>query len=497
MSLKAKSVKGIFWSGTGRVVRQVLGLGLTAVFARLLTPRDFGLLTMVMVFQGFAGLFRTLGLGTAVIQRRELSEEQLTAVFFLNLFMGVLLSALIFLGAPLIAWFYEEPSLARIAQITCVGFIFTCVTVVHEALLVKRLQFHRVVMAEFFAFLAAGTLAVVAAFKGLGVYALVINTLASLFFSSLFVFIANPWMPKAPPNWRSARGLMGFGMNVMGMNVLNYLHRHTDDLLVGKFLGSIQLGYYSMAYKLMRLPTRQISGVVSAVAFPAFSSIQEDVGRIRRGFLMMSRYIGLLLFPALMGLIVVAPEAIPVPFGEKWRPAVFVIQILTVAGVLQSVQSPMSTLFMSRGRPNLLLRYQILCTICYVTAFLVSVRWGINGVAVFYTGVTILLSPLLYRLAFGLIRMKASDYFSAMKEPFLGSLAMAAIVFGYRSFCVQNGMTPWLLLITEVALGILVYPLVLWLMDRKLYRETVDLLRLLTRREKTGHTPAVSVVEER
>jgi len=496
VSLRTKSVKGVLWSGAGKIVQQVLGLGVTAAFARTLTPGDFGLMTMVMVFQGFVGTFRTMGLGTAVIQRKEMSEDQLTSVFLLNLVTGIALTAIVFLAAPFIAWFYGEPELVRIARITSFSILVTCVTIVHEALLLKRLEFFRVVKAEFYAFLISSAVSVIAAFKGFGVYALVINALSSVFFSSLFVFIANPWVPKARPNWRATHDLFRFGMNVMGMNLLNYVHRHTDDLLVGKYLGKGLLGQYSMAYKIMRLPTQRVSGTISQVAFPAFSSVQEDLPRIRRGFLKMSRYIALMMFPALIGLIITAPEAVPLAFGRQWVPAVFVIQVLTVAGLIQALQSPMSTLFLSRGRPNLLFRYQILSTACYVGAFLLSVRWGIRGVAVCYTIVTIFLAPLLNGLAFRLIELRTSDYFDSMREAIFASLAMAAVVMGFQFYALTSGMSPLTHLIAAVALGALTYPAALWLLNRELFREAMDLLKMLTHRESAQEPAAIDNTAE-
>ncbi len=342
----------------------------------------------------------------------------------------------------------------------------------------------------------AAAVAIVAAFRGLGVYALVLNVLCALFFSSLFVFLACPWRPRVRPNWRATRDLFQFGLNVMGMNFLNYVHRHTDNLLVGKFLGRAMLGQYSMGYKVMRLPTQRISGTLSQVAFPAFSAIQDDLGRIRRGFVKMSRYIAVILFPALIGLIITAPEAIPLAFGDKWRPAVFVIQVLTVAGILQALQSPMSTLFLSRGRPNLLLRYQILSTVLYVGAFLLGVRWGIGGVAVCYTAVTILLTPLLYRLAFRLINLRVTDYMDALKAPLLASLLMAGVVMVYQWFCFRWKAPLPPMVVSEVALGVLAYPAALWLLNRELFRELLELLRLLTRRKGAEEPAAWSAAEK-
>lgn len=483
MSLRAKSVKGVLWSGGGRILQQLLGLAVTTAFARLLSPGDFGLLTMVMVFEGFVGLFRTLGLGTAVIQRKEMSESQLTSVFLLNIATGVVLTGVVFFGAPLIARFYDEPELVRVAQLTSFSILFTCVTVVHEALLVKRLEFHQVVKAEFYSFLISSALAVWAAFEGWGVYALVVNSLSAVFFSSLFVFLMNPWVPRARPNWQATRDLCKFGMNVMGMNVLNYIHRHTDALLVGKFLGKGLLGQYSMSYRIMRIPTQRVSGTISQVAFPAFSSIQDDLPRIRRGFLKMTRYIALLMFPALVGLIITAPEAIPLAFGQKWQPAVFVIQVLTVAGLVQALQSPMGTLFLSRGNPNLLFRYQILSTSCYVGAFLLGVRWSIGGVAICYTATTILLMPIMNKLAFGLIEMKQAEYFDSMREAIFATLAMAGAVMLFQLYGLQSELSRLSVLVISISIGVVVYPMALWVVNRELFSEVLDLVKSALHRD--------------
>lgn len=489
--LKQKAVKGAGWLGVGQVASQAMSLCITGVLARLLLPEAFGLIGMVVVFTAFLELFQELGLSSALIQRQDTTEEQLSTVFFITVALGALLAALTAATGPLMAAFYKQPELTTIARLLGLGFFIQSFVHVHGALLRKALDFRKLVLIRVSASLVGGALGVTMAFLGFGVYALVFQGLARELWFSGAMWVTVRWRPTATFRLKSLGGMLRFGANLTGTALLEYLTRFVDYLLVGRFLGAPALGIYTMAYRIMLLPLRRVSSQLAQVAFPAFSSVQHDKPRVRRGFLEMAGSIALVSFPAMMGLLIVAPEAVPVVLGDKWLRAVFLIQVLAVPGALQSVAGPAAHLYRSQGRTDLQFRVGLVTTPVTLAAFAIGLRWSIEGVAVCYTLAQLLVIPVKCRFAFGLVGLSFREMYRSLRGPLLASVSMAALVLAYRLLAIRLlGPSVLVLLCSEIALGVVAYGAVLGAVDRAAYARLFGLLKLLASRRRTSEGEA-------
>lgn len=379
--LRARTLSGLKWSGAGQVVSQLLQSAVAILLARVLSPREFGLMSMIAVFTGLAAVFRELGLGAALIQKKDLEERHLSSIFWVNLATGAALTGLFAACAPLIAAFYREPALRAITTVMSLNFLLGSLNIVQRSLVIKALDFRRLVTAETTAAALSGLAAAGAALGGLGVWSLVAQSLTYTAVFSSLTWRLSPWRPSRLFDAGAVRELLGFGGSLIAFNALNFSNRNLDNLLVGRFFGSTQLGVYARAYDLMLLPGSQVTSVLSRVMFPAMSEIQHDLAKVKRVYLRATGVIALFAFPMMTGLMAVAEPFVLVVFGEKWRAAVPIVRIFCLVGLVDSITATRTWIFNSQGRTDVQLKWGVYDFLITTAFFFLGLPWGVKGVA--------------------------------------------------------------------------------------------------------------------
>ena len=349
-SLRGATLTGVRWVASGSLLQQIAQFIVGIVLMRLLTPTDFGLLGMIVVFTGFILLFGELGLSTALIQSSEVTDDQLSTVFWLSLVLGCVAGAVAFLAAGSVAAFYDEPRLTLLMQLASIALLMSPLSAVPRALLSRQLRFKALAVVETTAMLLAGAVAITMAFHGFGVSSLVAQMIGFSLLHTLFCWIAIDWRPTRKVRFAAVRNLSEYGLNLVGATVLNYLVRNLDDLLIGKFVGSAGLGIYTRAYGLMLMPLSQVTRVVGRVLFPALSRVQHDVDLFKSVYLRTVSLIALVTIPIGVGLFVTAKPMILTLFGAQWLPVVPILQILCFVAVKQPISSTTGWIFEAKGR---------------------------------------------------------------------------------------------------------------------------------------------------
>ena len=432
MTLPEKTARGVFWSGISQWGRLGLTLLTTIVLVRLLPPESFGLLAMCTVFTGFFASVGDLGLGSALVQAEAPSADDLNSAFWVSAGIGVCACLLFVAIAPLIAAFYRVGELAPVLRWLSTGLAASSLGVVHQAVLTRAMDFRKIAIVELTGSALGGTLGIAAAVSGAGVYSLVIQSVAGAVCVMTGYWVAASWRPDARFAGFRRGGLVRYGTHLVGFNAVNYVARNADYLLVGKFLGAEQLGYYSLAYRLMMFPLQNISSVLGRVLLPAFSAIQRDDARMRDAFMRLSRYVALVTFPLMLGVLVTARELVVVVFGVQWQPAVPVVQILACVGLLQSIGTNTGTLFMAKGRTDLLFRWGLCATAVIVTGIALGLARGIVGVAIGYAIAYLLLFGPGIAIPLRLVGGRLNEVLGGLLPVLAVSGAAAACVFGWR-----------------------------------------------------------------
>jgi O-antigen/teichoic acid export membrane protein len=379
--LKLRSLRGGAITVAAQGAKYAVDVLAVAVLARLLTPEDFGLVAMVAAVLGFLTAFKDAGLSMATVQSARVSHEQVSALFWLNVALSLALVAAVAAASRGVAWFYGDPRLVGISLVLGASFFFSGLTVQHAALLRRQMRFRELALAEVGAHAVGTAAAVAAALRGWGYWALVLRSLVTPCALMLAVWVATPWRPAPPWRARGARNLVRFGGYLAGFQVVNYLGRNLDNVLVGRFLGGAALGLYSKAYGLLMLPLRMVNDPVSDVAVPALSRLQSDPERMRSYYYKALAVVVTLSMPVVGWVAAVADSFVLTLLGDQWVAAVDLFRILTIPAFIGTFNVATGWVFVSSGAVRRQLASGVVNTAVGALAIAVGLRWGTLGVA--------------------------------------------------------------------------------------------------------------------
>jgi polysaccharide transporter, PST family len=383
-SMGSAVLTGLGWKVATVLVSDVTRILVAVVLARLLTPADYGLAGMAFIFSGLATIFSDLALGGALVQRREVTEEDRSTVFWGALAFSFVVAGVCVALSPLVAKFFGQPEVEKLVAVMAISVPLSALTTTQVALLLRQLAYRSLEIRQMFAILSGAVAALVFAALGFGPWAIVANALVASAVSTMLVWRFSSWRPRFVFSFSRLRDLSGFGLRLFGLRLMNYANLNVDNMLVGRFAGAAALGVYSLAYNVMFTPMIRIANPISSVVYPALARMQDDMPRMRRAWLRSKRMSASLLAPAFLIAMVTAPDLVPVLFGDKWHEAVPVIQLLAVAGVAHSLVTLNWTVLQGTGRMTVAFRLGLLVSALTVASFAVGVRWGAVGVAAAY-----------------------------------------------------------------------------------------------------------------
>jgi len=430
MALLSSAILSVKWSSISQIARQALQILTTIILAKTLSPSDFGLMSMAMVVIGFLNIFRDLGTSSAIIQRHDLSEKLLSSIFWVNVVFGTVVTLVVYLFAPMVASFYNEMRLTFVLKLLSASFLISSIGITQQALLERKLEFTKLAKVEIAATLFGAVVGITLAFSGAGVWSLVFQALSTALVSTILLFLFfSSWHPALLFDFTEIRKVARFSLNLSGFNITNYVVRNADYLLIGKFLGAQELGYYSLAYRIMLYPLQNVTAVISRVMFPVYSRIREDNNKFRSAYLDVAGIIALITFPMMLGMMGVSDYFVVVFFGEKWRVVSLLLIIFSPVGLLQSIEATTGAIYLVQNRTDWMFRWGIGTGLFTVVCFVVGLRWGIVGVALSYLVATLIGTYPCFRIPFTLIDLKVSDLIKKLWKPFFCSLLMLCTIY--------------------------------------------------------------------
>jgi len=479
MSLREKAAKGLVWSAIHRWGRAAITTVFFVILSRLLTPEAFGLVALASIFTDFVEIFLDQGTSVAIVQRAEVEREHLDTAFWISILTGILLTAGSIAASGLLAAFFHEPRLAPVLSVLSLSFILNALSGTQIAILQRKLAFKKLAARSLTATTVGGVVGVSMAFAGFGVWSLVAQSLARGLAAAVVLWRASDWRPGFSVSRKHYKELFSFGVAVVGNNVLNIVVRHSDDFLIGYYLGPTLLGYYTVGYQLLLIIIRLVTEITNTVAFPTFSRIQHQPERTRRAFYNVTQYTSLLAFPVFIGLATLAPEFVPAVFGEQWAPSIPVMQVLALIGILQSVLAFNGSVMRACGKPSWQFGVMLLNAICSVIGFALAVRWGIVAVAASLVIVGYSLAPISYLAVRRLIQIDFRTYLRQFVAPLSASLVMVIAIVGLKHVLKDQALNLYLQLSIYLTAGVLTYLLVIVLTARSLSRQVLELVRLV------------------
>lgn len=379
---RKKTVKGLAWSTFSQVGKHFSMVLITIVLIRLLSPAEYGLITMILIISNFANILVDFGFGPAIIQKQDITQTDLSSVFWLNLMLGCLTTILVIVLAPFIAQFYETPLLENITYILAPIFFITSFNVVQRMLLSKNIDFKSLAKIELFAPIFAGIVAIVLAWQGWGVWSLVAQQLALFGAMAIALWWINPWRPTWEFSLASIKSMTEFSLNLFANQSLNYWLQQLDQIIIGKFYASADLGIYNRAAAFVLKPVRSVSMVINRVMFPSFSAIQDQKAKVAAIYLQIIGTITFVAFPAMVGLWAISQPFVSIVFGEQWIGIIPFLQIFCFVGMFQSINTLPDSVIYAMGRSDLAFKIGIFQKINTVIGVLIGLKWGMIGIAV-------------------------------------------------------------------------------------------------------------------
>ena len=480
--LKRKSVVGGVAAVSAQGAKFVVQTATMMVLARLLSPEDFGLQGMVIVVTGFLGLFRDAGLGMATIQRREVTHEQTSTLFWINVAVGAILTTLCVALAPLVVRFYHQPRLYWVVVVSGLAFLFNGLAAQHSALLQRAMRFVTQAKIDVLSLAVSSAVGVVMALLGCRYWSLVGMAVTGALVMMALLWSAVRWIPGPPRRRCGLRSMLHFGGLATCNGFVVFLAWNAEKILLGRFWGADALGLYGRAFQLVTLPVQQLNTAVTGVAFPALSRIQHDAGRLARSFLKGYSVLISLTVPVTISSALFADEIVRIVLGPKWMEAAPIFRLLAPVALVFAVANPLSWLVMSTGRIGRALAISTATTPLVIIGIVLGLSHGPIGVALGYSmAMTLLIIPIAAWSKLG-TEITWADLWRATKPPFLsGLLAGTAGLLVKLTLGGRLPPIPYLMVGLAVVLGIYAWGLLIVMGQKHVYMDVLS--QLLPRRE--------------
>lgn len=481
-SLDKALMKGLAWTGAVKWVAQGLSWLSTLVVAHLLSPDDYGVAGATMLFVTLVQVLNEFGLGAAVVSRRDLTARQLARLSTFSLMLGVVFFGVANLAAPAVAAFYHKTDVVRVIRLLSLSFVVSGLVVVPRALLTKELRYRDLAAIEATESIVAIVVTLTLATLGFGYWSLAWGVLSGRMTSALITIAVKRPQFGAPGGFAEIRAPLSVGWHVVLGSLGWYIYRTADANLITNVLGTEAFGFYAMALAMATLPLDRLNELVNRVTPGVFSSVQSDRAELERYVRRGSQALSLLLFPVAVGLALVAGDMVPVVLGERWRPAIVPLQLLSLSAVVRALVPLLNQVLVSTGNSRRSMWATVAAALVMPVAFWFGTRSGTPGVAVMWVVLyPLVIIPLMMLPALRAAGVGPRAYLHALRPAAEAALVMAVVVLLSRATWLE-GFTPSLRLWVEVLLGMATYPAYLLMAHRSQLTDYLGWFRSLRAR---------------
>lgn len=381
--LRIRTISGMFWSLLQNVGGRGISFVATVILARILTPEMFGLIGMLALFMQLSQTLVMAGFMEALIRKKDTDNVDYSSVFWLNFIVGLGIYAVLFFMAPFIADFYGQPVLIQLTRVLSLVFVINAFSYVQEARLRKEMRFKTLTIIHLPAVIIAGVTGIAMAFMGYGVWSLVVMELVSRLAYAIQIWIYAGWRPLFSFNSARAQILFSFGGKLMLSSILNSIYKNIYLVVIGKYFPLSSVGYYQTASKVVNTPSSTLSNALNSVAFPVFSTMQDDNKRLKEGYKRIIKQVIFWICPAFILAAVLAVPMFRFLFTEKWLPAVPYFRILCIVGILYPLNAYNLSIITVKGRSDLFLKLEIIKKVVTTLGIIVTIPFGIWALLIF------------------------------------------------------------------------------------------------------------------
>jgi len=480
-SFKSKAVSAMAWSAGLQTASQVLNFILGIYLARLLTPTDFGLVAMVLVFVSFSELLTNFGLSSAIIQKQNITQSHYYSAYWFSAALGAILSVLMFFASGAIAEFYGSMLVKEISQALSCIFLASSICAIPTAKLQKEMSHKTVGSINLISGLTSGLTGVIFALAEFSYWSIVIQWLTLNWLKVVLLHLASGLRIKANFSASALKELLSFSVIVFSTQTLRKITVQFDKLIVGKFIDASTLGLYNRAHELMSVPTKNVARVVSGVMFPALSSIQNEKQRVANIYLNTIGVIALISFPSLTGIAIIAPYFIDSILGSKWLEMTPYLRFFCYLGLFQSVSTITGMIYLALGRPGLQLKINLFNQPLQLIGVFVGIQYGINGMLVGYFTAYVISVLVTWYFVAKLIKISIGNIFRSLSYTIVPIGGMISCLY-LCDVLMLNGYSSMFKMITLIIVGVSVYLFLIAVLQPKPYVELLKIIKKAIRR---------------
>lgn len=382
MSLAKKTTVGVIWNFAEMMSRRGISVVITLLLARFLTPDDYGLVAMMSVFTTVATELMESGFRQAIIRKENAKQADFNTAFYSNIALGILSYSALFLSAPLISDFYNEPRLTLLIRVVGLTILMSSLQVIQSAILNRELKFKAQLQVTIPATLVSGTVAVLMAYYGYGVWALITQMLVSSALITVFLWSLKLWRPTTEVSMESFREMYGFGSKIFLSNLLDIVFTNIYVIVIAKIFTTAIAGYYYFAQKIRDIALTQFVKTIQVVTFPALATLQNDEIALKNGYRKVIQVTTYLVFPGLVFLAALAEPFFVLVLNDKWMPAVPYLQLMCIAGIMSPLHTINLNILQIKGRSDLLLYLEIFKKIFTAIILYISMKYGVIGILI-------------------------------------------------------------------------------------------------------------------
>ena len=454
-SLTSKTLHGLKWSYSGTIVNSILQIGFTAIMARLLEPTDFGLMAMAGVILRFGSYFAQMGVGSALIQKREISDEDVRVSFTSSFLLGMLFTIVVCLCAPLATYIFDNEKIVPIIRVMALSFVISGLSTTALSLLRRNLKFRSLAITEIISYvLGYGMIGITLAYNGFGVWSLVAAALCQSALLAILSYLFCRHKLSFIYRWKYYKPLYSFGSRVSIISFFNFFGSNLDTLTIGHFIGSAPLGIYNRAFMLVNLPAQYLTSSFSRVLFPSFSRVQKEIVRLKKAYLSTIMLFSAILLPTCLGIAAASQEIVLLVLGEKWIAAIPVLQILAIAAYFNFLLHFGGIVCEATANLNIMLLTQIMYAIILGVLFYLMRGLGIREFAM-----ALLFGSFIRFLAYLFIvkqicNITPIEYVRAYLPSLLSSVIIGVSIYSVATVLRDFNVAVWLLFIAEFFVGV-------------------------------------------
>ena len=446
MSLRKKTIKGVLWNSFEMFGGKIIQIVITIILARMLSPEDFGVIGLLVIFTELSKIILDSGFSQALIRKQDVDQADFTSVFYFNIFIGIVVYILLYFLSPLISDFYNYPELTNISRAVFLTIFINSFGIVQNAKIMKEVNFKILANRTILANLLAGILAVYLAFKGFGVWALILQMVVASFLRVLLLWTFSKWLPSISFSLNSIRRLFPFSRNLMVASIFDVIASNIQTLLIGKFYTKADLGFYTQGKQLTVIPSQTLTTIVRNVTYPTLSVIHDKTAQLKNAYRKVIRIAVFVVFPLMLGLMVIGDKLIPFLLGDVWKPAIPYFMLLCITGAIFPLYSVNQNIFLIRGNSKLHLKISLLLRTLTFGSILITIWHSVLMLVIGQVVATVIGTVIVMYYSGREIGYKLTEQFEDISGTILISAALFSLLYYFScKFLTINDL--WVLII--------------------------------------------------